>query len=206
MSRCFVCALITGIAAAWSLTIPSAAMADVLEIDGIEAVWVAGGPALTRTAPVQTHEEPPVANLAAQAPAVTQVSDAAGPAMWRARIAELSVKYDISPVLLEALVWQESRWNSRAVSPKGARGFVQLMPGTARDLGVNPFDPSANLEGGARYLRAQLDAFGGDLEKALAAYNAGPDRVQRAGGIPRIRETQNYVRDILARLSAPVRR
>jgi soluble lytic murein transglycosylase-like protein len=80
------------------------------------------------------------------------------------------------------------------------------MPGTARDLGVNPDDPWANLEGGARYLRAQLNAFDGDLVKALAAYNAGPGRVIRAGGVPRIRETQEYVAAILNRLSQPVRR
>jgi len=73
-------------------------------------------------------------------------------------------------------------------------------------LGVNPDDPWANLEGGARYLRAQLNAFDGDLVKALAAYNAGPGRVIRAGGVPRIRETQEYVAAILNRLSQPVRR
>jgi soluble lytic murein transglycosylase-like protein len=76
------------------------------------------------------------------------------------------------------------------------------MPGTARDLGVDPRDPFQNLEGGARYLREQLDRFDGDLEKALAAYNAGPGRVIRANGIPRIRETQHYVAAILGRLSA----
>ena len=75
------------------------------------------------------------------------------------------------------------------------------MPGTARDLGVDPDDPLANLEGGARYLREQLDRFDGDLEKALAAYNAGPGRVIRSGGIPRIRETQLYVSSIMGRLS-----
>jgi soluble lytic murein transglycosylase-like protein len=80
------------------------------------------------------------------------------------------------------------------------------MPGTAAQMGVNPGDPTANLEGGARYLRMQLDAFGGDIEKALAAYNAGPGRVQKAGGIPRIRETQAYVASIMARLTGPVRR
>jgi len=72
-------------------------------------------------------------------------------------------------------------------------------------MGVDPDDPNANLEGGARYLRIQLDAFDGDVERALAAYNAGPGRVIKAGGIPRIRETQDYVASILSRLSAPVR-
>jgi soluble lytic murein transglycosylase-like protein len=76
------------------------------------------------------------------------------------------------------------------------------MPGTARDLGVDPNDPFANLEGGARYLREQLDRFDGDIEKALAAYNAGPGRVERAGGIPRIRETQLYVAAIMGRLAS----
>ncbi len=137
---------------------------------------------------------------------MTLAAAEAGPAVWRGRVAELSAKYDISPALLEAVVWQESRWRPGAVSPAGARGLAQLMPGTARQLGVDPDDPHANLEGGARYLRMQLDAFGGDIEKALAAYNAGPGRVQRAGGIPAIRETQNYVASILARLSDPVRR
>ena len=80
-------------------------------------------------------------------------------------------------------------------------GLAQLMPGTARDLGVDPNDPFANLEGGARYLREQLDRFDGDLEKALAAYNAGPGRVIRANGVPRIRETQLYVAAIMGRLA-----
>jgi soluble lytic murein transglycosylase-like protein len=137
---------------------------------------------------------------------VTHVPNAAGPAEWRGRVAELAAKYDISPALLEALVWQESRWRQAAVSPVGARGFAQLMPGTARELRVNADDASANLEGGARYLRMQLDAFGGDVEKALAAYNAGPGRVKRANGVPAIRETQNYVAAIMGRLSTTVRR
>jgi soluble lytic murein transglycosylase-like protein len=80
------------------------------------------------------------------------------------------------------------------------------MPGTARYLGVDSNDPRANLEGGARYLRMQLDAFDGDVEKALAAYNAGPGRVAAAGGIPNIRETRGYVAAIMARLAEPVRR
>ena len=139
-------------------------------------------------------------------PGLTQVADAAGPAEWRSRVGELAAKYDISPALLEAVVWQESRWRTDAVSPVGARGLAQLMPGTAREMGVDAASPSANLEGGARYLRIQLDSFGGDVEKALAAYNAGPARVKRAGGIPRITETQQYVAAIMSRLANPVRR
>jgi soluble lytic murein transglycosylase-like protein len=182
---------------------PKPVLADVLEIGPSGAAWVAGGPA---KAPAELIPLSVEAAPAAAEAAVTLAPDSAGPDQWRAHIAALAAKYDVSPILLEAVVWQESRWRPGAVSPAGARGLAQLMPGTARQLGVNPDDPHANLEGGARYLRMQLDAFGGDVEKALAAYNAGPGRVIRAGGIPRIRETQNYVASIMARLTDPVRR
>jgi soluble lytic murein transglycosylase-like protein len=184
--------------------IPSAASADVMEIGANGYSWVAGGPSAPAT-------QLPAAEIAAESVAephsasLTRINASAGPAQWQPRVAELATKYDISPTLLEAVVWQESRWNTGAVSPVGARGLAQLRPGTARQMGIDPQNPSANLEGGARYLRLQLDAFEGDLEKALAAYNAGPARVTRAGGIPAIRETQVYVSSILARLSAPVR-
>jgi soluble lytic murein transglycosylase-like protein len=94
------------------------------------------------------------------------------------------------------LVHQESRWNSAAVSHKGAIGLAQLMPGTAEMLRVDPTDPRQNLEGGARYLRMMYDRFG-DWRLALAAYNAGPGAVEEHGGIPPFAETQNYVRVIL---------
>jgi soluble lytic murein transglycosylase-like protein len=111
-------------------------------------------------------------------------------------------KYELSPLLIDAVARQESGYRINAVSPVGAIGVMQLMPGTARMLGVrNPRDPHANIDGGARYLRRLLDRFGGDVSLALAAYNAGPARVERAGGIPRIAETQNYVTKILARLA-----
>ena len=204
-ARCVVSGL-TGLL----LALPGAAAADVLEIGGSGYGWVAGGPqAAAPAVPAPGPALAASAALVAGAPhplSITDVPDAAGPAAWRARVAELAAKYDISPTLLEAVVWQESRWNPAAVSPVGARGLAQLMPGTARQMGVNPDDPHANLEGGARYLRMQLDTFGGNVEKALAAYNAGPGRVHKAGGIPAIRETQEYVASILARLSAPVRK
>jgi len=162
--------------------------------------WVAGA-----SAGAQAGEASAPAAASPHPLALTEVDEGAGPANWRTRVARLAAKYDISPMLLEAMVWQESRWNEAARSSAGARGLAQLMPGTARAMGVDPDDPGANLEGGARYLRMQLDTFGGDLEKALAAYNAGPARVVEAGGIPAIRETENYVAAIMARLSQPVR-
>ncbi|RST32025.1 lytic transglycosylase domain-containing protein [Sphingomonas ginkgonis] len=124
------------------------------------------------------------------------------PAAWEPILHKAAKAADVSPALLASLVWQESRWNARALSPKGARGLTQLMPETARELGCDPADPAANLYAGARYLRRQLDAFGGDVEMALAAYNAGAGRVRRAGGIPAIRETQNYVAAIVERSGA----
>ena len=106
-------------------------------------------------------------------------------------------QYSLPRGLLDALVWTESRYNPLAISKAGAAGLGQLMPGTARDLGVsNRFDPKANILGAARYLRQMLDKFG-VVHLALAPYNAGPGAVERAGGIPRNGETPAYVREVL---------
>jgi len=186
------------------------AHADVLEIGaGGEARWISGPGVLAVDNPgVDASAMVPVGEVPAEALVVPDyaVADAgqqaaAVPDVYAAKVDELAARFDLSPALIEALVWQESRWRADAVSPVGARGLAQLMPGTARDLGVNADDPFANLEGGARYLREQLDRFDGDLEKALAAYNAGPGRVINAGGVPRIRETQSYVSSVMGRLS-----
>jgi soluble lytic murein transglycosylase-like protein len=133
--------------------------------------------------------------------AITTMNQALIPLQYANAVEFAASSANISPTLLAALIWQESRWNARAVSRKGAMGLTQLMPGTARQLGVNPADPVANLVGGARYLRQLLDQFGGNVEKALAAYNAGPGRVRSAGGIPAIAETQNYVASIVRRVA-----
>ena len=104
-------------------------------------------------------------------------------------------RHGVPEDLFLRLVQQESGWNTGAVSQKGAIGLAQLMPDTARLLGVDPADPEENLDGGARYLRRQFDAFG-SWDLALAAYNAGPAAVQQYGGIPPYDETVGYVRAI----------
>lgn len=182
--------------------------ADVMEIDDDgSARWIAGGSptqfpeVAIISAASDLVDVPYDLAIPAEAASETNLHTRIIPAQYAAKVAELSSRFDLSPSLIEALVWQESRWRPNAVSHAGARGLAQLMPATARELGVDPDDPMQNLEGGARYLRQQLDRFDGDLEKALAAYNAGPGRVIRANGIPRIRETQKYVAAIMGRLS-----
>lgn len=191
------------------------ASADVLEIGEDGSQWIAGPnmavPVSDGISPGASTAELGAVELGADyvvphaAIADPSRRGADIPPQYAAKVHELAARFDLSPSLIEALVWQESRWQPNARSPVGARGLAQLMPGTAREMGVDPDDPFANLEGGARYLRQQLDRFDGDLEKALAAYNAGPGRVIRAGGIPRIRETQNYVVSVIGRLSNPSR-
>jgi soluble lytic murein transglycosylase-like protein len=106
--------------------------------------------------------------------------------------------YALDPKLVHAVIRAESGYNTRAVSPKGARGLMQLMPATARELDVeDAFDPASNIAGGTRYLRRMLDQFSGSIELALAGYNAGPEAVRQFGGIPPFPETRRYVTRIL---------
>ena len=131
-------------------------------------------------------------------PSATAASAGAGGATpFGAEIDAAAARYGIDPALLKGLIRQESGFDPSARSGAGAVGLTQLMPGTAAALGVDPTDPAQAIDGGARYLKQQLDRFGGDAAKALAAYNAGPGAVAKYGGVPPFAETHNYVQKVL---------
>ena len=114
-----------------------------------------------------------------------------------AAIEQAAARHNVDPNLVRSVVKVESNFNPNAVSRKGAMGLMQLMPSTARSLNVsNPFDPAQNVDAGVRHLKKLLESYGGDVRLSLAAYNAGSTAVARSAGVPRFRETQNYVRRI----------
>ncbi|MDR1965447.1 MAG: lytic transglycosylase domain-containing protein [Synergistaceae bacterium] len=119
-------------------------------------------------------------------------------AMWEDDIQELCEKYQVDPDLARAVMRMESGGNPNAISSAGAIGLMQLMPGTARGLGVDPKNPRRNIEGGIKYLAQLSDKYDGDYVKTLAAYNAGSGRVDSYGGVPPFPETQRYVKNVLA--------
>lgn len=140
------------------------------------------------------------APAAADAPAAAAVPDG-----FTRHLESTATRYGVDPRLVAAVVRVESAGNPGAVSPKGARGLMQLMPSRAAALGVeNAFDPAANLDGGVRHLRDLLARYAGNLRLALAAYNAGEEAVRTHGGVPPYRETQDYVRKVLALLTSPL--
>ena len=172
-----------------ALTPAAPAAAQVLEIAHDGAVAVYDRPAV--------FTDDGVRPVVVERPAAR-----AAPAEVRREIADAAQAYALKPELLEAVAWAESRFRADALSPKGARGVMQLMPETARDLGVDAADLRQNVRGGAAYLSAMLGRFGGDLAKGLAAYNAGPGAVERFGGVPPFAETRAYVASIMGRLNA----
>ncbi|GMA52135.1 hypothetical protein GCM10025857_34920 [Alicyclobacillus contaminans] len=129
-------------------------------------------------------------------------SDAATSSAIESAIQTASDRYGIPTSIIRSVIEQESGMNPTATSPAGAIGLMQLMPDTAAALGVNPWDPAQNIDGGTRYLAQLLSQFHGDMRSALAAYNAGPGAVQAYGGVPPYPETQNYVQQVLSRANA----
>lgn len=149
------------------------------------------------TAEIEGYEKdfgpPPKANSALGTGSNTKFNPSVDQAVNSA-----SATYHLDPDLVNSVIRAESGFNVRAVSRKGAQGLMQLMPGTASKLGVpNAFDPQANVEGGTKYLRELLERYNFDLVKALAAYNAGPLRVEQYGGVPPYYETRAYVARIV---------
>lgn len=163
---------------------------------GAASVSGALGPSATGTASGTTGPAPATpGGSSAAAARLEQVLPEAGK-RWAGPIADAAAKHGVDAGLLAALVRHESNFDPGVRSHAGAIGLGQLMPGTAAGLGVDPTDPAQNLDGAARYLKQQLDRFGG-ADLALAAYNAGPNRVAQAGGVPNITETRTYVDRVL---------
>ena len=149
------------------------------------------------TGPGPTTSAAPATGASATSGTTGSASGAGAPTPFATEIDAAARGYGVDAALLRGLIRQESNFHPNAVSPAGARGLTQLMPGTAAALGVDPSNPAQAIEGGAKYLRQQLDRFGGDEAKALAAYNAGPGAVQRYGGVPPYAETQAYVQRVM---------
>jgi hypothetical protein len=127
-------------------------------------------------------------------------ASAFGPAELVELASSAARRHGLDPALVSAVVAVESGFQPQALSPKGAQGLMQLMPRTAREMGVaDPFDAAANLDGGSRYLSSLVARYDGDLTRALAAYNAGMGAVARHGGVPPYAETRRYVRKVLGR-------
>jgi soluble lytic murein transglycosylase-like protein len=188
-------------------TVPGVTVPETSTVPAVTVPETSTAPAVTVLEPAHTTPNSGEAIEVGAAPAPPPATPAAGAwsaglpergQQWAASIEAAATRHGLEPQLLGALVWSESAFDPQAVSSAGAIGLAQLMPATAAGLGVDPRDPLQNLEGGARYLREQLDRFG-SFELGLAAYNAGPTRVARAGGVPAIAETRAYVQVVLDR-------
>jgi soluble lytic murein transglycosylase-like protein len=142
----------------------------------------------------------PAATADSAVPTSSVDTESSAAAPYADEINAAATRNGVDPLLLQSLIQQESGFDPNATSSSGAQGLTQLMPQTAASLGVtNPYDPAQSIDAGARYLRTDLDRFGGNTSLALAAYNAGAGAVQQYGGVPPYAETQNYVQQVLGR-------
>jgi soluble lytic murein transglycosylase-like protein len=177
---------------------PSAApsvAAPVAEIK--EAQPAAPAPVLTATASVPPLPAPVPVIATTAKPKEARPNRSAFQSVWDEMIESAGKRHHVDPALIHAVIRVESNYNAFAVSPRGAKGLMQLIPATAKRFGVkNIFDPKANLDAGVRYLKYLIDMFGGDLRLSLAAYNAGENAVDRHSGVPPFPETQDYLRRI----------
>ena len=180
----------------------NAVVARVSQLEAMIAAANGGSPspsAATSTSFDQQLSQATDAQATSATAATGTSLTATGSVPYEQQIDAAAQKYGIDPAILKGLIKQESGFNPNAGSSAGAQGLTQLMPGTASSLGVTDLhDPAQSIDGGAHYLKMQLDRFGGDYSKALAAYNAGPGAVQRYGGVPPYSETQNYVKNVLS--------
>ncbi|MCD6293731.1 MAG: lytic transglycosylase domain-containing protein [Deltaproteobacteria bacterium] len=146
----------------------------------------------------KSHKIPHLTILASARIAITPVRKSKSD-RFNPMISSAADRYEVDPALIKAVIMAESAYNPKAVSKRGAKGLMQLMPGTARALGVkNAFNPAHNINGGVKYLKQLLDTFNDDAKLALAAYNAGAGRVKRYGGVPPIKATRHYVKKVFA--------
>ena len=155
------------------------------------SLWAAGMALLVAAFPCRSYGEEATGIRLSQ---LTQKREAA----YQEYIIEAGQRHEVDPPLIKAIIMAESGFNPRAVSHQGAKGLMQLMPGTAKDLGVkNVFDPERNIHGGVKYFRFLLDEFDGQAPLALAAYNAGLYQVKKYEGIPPFKATRRYVRKVM---------
>lgn len=173
-------------------------MQRITEIENKIGMHTAAGSGFERTLQseiAKTRPEGTTPSGAAGKAAATGTAAADG--SYGAMIQSASRKYQVDPRLVSAVAEAESHFQQGAVSSAGAVGVMQLMPETAASLGVNPYDAAQNIDGGTHYLRQMLDSFGGDVKKAVAAYNAGAQAVRDYNGVPPYGETESYVNEVL---------